>query len=195
MWSPCHRSSLSRLAVLFHNHPEAAFEYLEFRSVVEGAAAADACRRASEIDRQEIKRRFERLEAVSSKDSPAEEAEADAEFHLAIYEASHNLVMLHVMRGLSDLLRADASFDSKRLWEQRGIRATRLDEHRAIYNAIMAGDADRARAAAQLHVSQMVEAVREIRDMERRLEASLRRLGRDAFVAPLQKRVVSERGT
>lgn len=183
------------LVVLFRNHPEAAFEYLEFRNVVEGAATGDACRRASDVDRQEIKRNFDRLEAASKKDDPMEEAEADADFHLAIYEASHNLVMLHVMRSLSDLMRADVFFNRKRLWEQRGIRATLLDEHRAIYQAIMAGDPDRARAAAQFHVSHMVENLRGIRDAERRLEASLRRLGRDAFVVASPKREGSGRKT
>jgi GntR family transcriptional repressor for pyruvate dehydrogenase complex len=176
------------LVVLFRNHPEAAFEYLEFRNVVEGAATGDACRRASDVDRQEIKRCFERLETASKNDDPTEEAEADADFHLAIYEASHNLVMLHVMRSLSDLMRADVFFNRKRLWEHRGIRVSLLDEHRAIFDALMTGDADRARAAAQFHVSHMVETLREIKDAERRLEASLRRLGRDAFVVPNQKR-------
>ena len=35
------------------------------------------------------------------------EAQADADFHLSIYEACHNMTILHVMRGMSGLLRND----------------------------------------------------------------------------------------
>ena len=50
------------------------------------------------------------------KDDPAGEAEADAAFHLSIAEASHNLVLLQVMRGLFELHQTNISQSREALY-------------------------------------------------------------------------------
>jgi GntR family transcriptional repressor for pyruvate dehydrogenase complex len=170
------------LVELFQTHPEATFDYLEFRNVTEGSAAAFAALRATDIDRQEIRSSFERMAASHDKDDPTEEADADADFHLAIYEASHNVVMLHIMRSLSDMLRSGVFYNRSKLYLRKGVRDLLLNQHRAIHDAIMAGDADAARTAAETHITFTHNALREIRDAEARLEVSLRRIGRSDLV-------------
>jgi DNA-binding FadR family transcriptional regulator len=45
------------------------------------------------------------MKAAHRSDDPTGEADADASLHLLIYKAAHNVVFLHIMRVLSDMLR------------------------------------------------------------------------------------------
>lgn len=168
--------------------PEARLDCLELRSVVEAAAAGLAAERASQVDRDLITRKFEEMVTAHQDQNVDQIAKADADFHLAIYEASHNLMMLHFMRSLEGILRSNVYLNRKSLYEHRTKKDSQLHEHRAIYEAIMSGDAEGARDAARLHMTTAMETQRGIFDAERRLEASIRRLARNDLVAPRRAR-------
>ena len=176
------------LTQLLQSHPETTFDYLEFRAGVEGMAAYLAAQRATDVDRQMMKDCIERMQAAHGEEDSSTEADADTDLHLAIYEASHNVVLLHIMRGLAAMLRQDVFYNRPRLYSQPGVRELLLDQHRAICEAVMRGDADEARVAAECHINFTHKTMREIRDAEARLEVSLRRLGRSDLVAPAGKR-------
>ncbi|WP_109117810.1 FCD domain-containing protein [Azospirillum sp. TSO22-1] len=176
------------LTDLLRRHPEAAFDYLEFRNAVAGAAAYHAARRATEHDRRAIAACLERMVAAHEKEDPMEEAEADIDFHRATYEATHNVVMQTVMHGLSDLMRADVFFSRRKLYGYKGVRHLLLHQHLAIGEAILAGDAERARDAATQHIGYARGALEEIEKAEARLEVSLRRMGRGDLVAGPRRR-------
>ena len=73
---------------------------------MEGLAAERAARLGSDTDLAvDQTPSSKRMEAAHKKREPLEdEARIDAEFHLAIIEASHNVVMLHMMRTMYQLL-------------------------------------------------------------------------------------------
>lgn len=174
------------LALLIDNQ-DGTFHYLEFRQIIEGEAAAFAAVRASEPDRELIKQHFERMRVAHRKNDPEAHVQADAEFHVAIYEASHNLVIMHIMRSLETLLRSNVFLNRKSLYAFRG-RNRLLDEHEAIFNAIMNRDPEEARRAAQLHVDNTLKTLHELYDAEKRLQVSIRRLERnDLVVLPKTK--------
>ena len=180
------RSLRDPLVVLLQE-PEARMEYLEFRNIIEGAAAEYAARRASDIDRQAIGHHFERMRAARARDDSDEHAKADADFHLAIYEASHNIVLLHIMRSMETMLRSDVYLNRRNLYEHRGEKDSLFEQHQAIYEAIMARDPVAARAAAQHHMSHTLDTLREMREAEKRLEMSIRRLDRNNLIAAGKK--------
>ncbi|WP_029006700.1 FCD domain-containing protein [Azospirillum halopraeferens] len=180
---PVGAALLDPLAALLESHPQTTFDYLEFRRTVEGHAARLAALRATEIDRDALRAVFARMEASHRLDDPGDEADADCDLHLAIYEAAHNVVLLHVMRGLSTLLRRGVFYSRTRLYTRPGTRELLLAQHRAIYEAVMDRDADAAAEAAERHIAYTLDTVREIRDEEARVEASLRRIGRGDLVA------------
>ncbi|MFD2813807.1 FadR/GntR family transcriptional regulator [Paracoccus aerius] len=97
------------LIALLADHPEVEDDYLDFRDVVESHAAGLAAQRATELDRDRIAAALEAIEAAHAAATPADEAEADAALHQAIYEASHNLVLLQIMRALSGHLRSNVA--------------------------------------------------------------------------------------
>jgi GntR family transcriptional repressor for pyruvate dehydrogenase complex len=167
--------------------PEARIDVMELRSVIEAEAAALAAERGSELDRDLISQRFEAMITAHQRQDVAEIALTDAEFHFAIYEASHNVMMMHMMRSLETVLRSNVYLNRRNLYEHRVQKDSQLIEHQAIYEAILARDPAQAREAARLHMTTALKTQREIHDAERRLQASIRRLERHDLVAPKKK--------
>jgi GntR family transcriptional repressor for pyruvate dehydrogenase complex len=168
--------------------PEARIDVMELRAVLEAAAAGYAAERASEVDRDVIRTHFEAMLAAHERLDVEEIARTDAEFHLAIYEASHNLMMLHFARSLETILRSNVYLNRKNLYAHRNEPDAQLAEHRAIYDAIMARDPQRAEAAARQHMTTALKTQQSIHEAERRLEASIRRLARNDLVAAGRRR-------
>lgn len=161
---------------LLANHEEALFDYIAFRRDLEGLAAERAARLGSDTDLKVIDTVFARMETAHGKRNPADEARLDAEFHLAIIEASHNLVMLHMMRAMFDLLREGVFYNRQIMFRQRTTRAMLLDQHRAINSALQARDGPGARAAVERHLTYVEQALSDHLDSERNEEIARQRL-------------------
>ncbi|MFG5383779.1 FadR/GntR family transcriptional regulator [Yoonia sp. R2-816] len=140
------------LIKLFATHDEAVFDYLSFRRDMEGLAAERAARLASDTDLKVIDTIFQKMETAHQKRNPADEANLDADFHLSIIEASHNIIMLHMMRSMYELLREGVFYNRSIMFKQRTTRDTLLDQHRAINTALQARDPHAARAAIEAHL-------------------------------------------
>lgn len=172
------------LELMIQGNERAPFDYMEFRGVIESAAAALAAERATDLDRAAITAILSRMEAAHAELDPAEEAEADAELHLATYEAAHNVVILHVMRAFSEMLRRDVFYSRAQLYALPGVRGGLLAQHKAIGEAIVRGDAEAARAAAADHIAFTRKSLEEARQADARLAVCLLRMGRQELVVP-----------
>lgn len=155
------------LAQLFASHDEAVFDYVAFRRDLEGIAAERAAIRGSDTDLAVVATVFARMEAAHANPDPTDEARLDAEFHLAIIEASHNVVMLHLMRAMFDLLRAGVFYNRQAMFRQRTSRALLLDQHRAINDAVQARDPVAARAAVEAHLDHVAVTLADLRRAEK----------------------------
>lgn len=102
------------------------------------------------------------------------EARADAAFHLAIIEASHNLVLLHVMRGLFELLQNSISHNLDKLYTQPRVFEPLSAQHRELMEAVIASEPERARQAAQEHLAFVEDSLKAIDADEARKIRSLR---------------------
>ena len=140
------------LVGLFSSHEEALFDYLSFRKDMEGLAAERAARLGSETDLKIIAAIFEKMEKAHCRRSSKEEADLDADFHMAIIEASHNVVMLHMMRAMFEMLREGVFYNRQMMFGMKTTRAELLDQHRAINDAIQSREAPAARAAVEAHL-------------------------------------------
>lgn len=140
------------LLSLFASHSDAVFDYLSFRRDLEGLAAERAATQASQTDLQVIQTVLEKMEAAHTKRSGEEEARLDAQFHMSIIEASHNVVMLHMMRSMYELLREGVFYNRQIMFKQRTTRSLLLDQHRRINAALQERDGQGARAAVEAHL-------------------------------------------
>ncbi|MEG3640797.1 FCD domain-containing protein [Magnetococcus sp. PR-3] len=178
------------LVQLFSTTPRLAHDYVEFRQSLEGMAAYYAAIRATEADKTIMTARFEAMEKAHNFSDPTEEAEADADFHLSIAEASHNLVLLHIVRGLFSLLKRGVFFNRKRLYTRKGNRQRLLDQHRAMLESILEGDPEGAQAAAHTHLTFVQNNMREMGEEKMREELAERRL--KSMKAKLEKSIKGE---
>lgn len=137
---------------LFATHEDAVGDYIQFRRDMEALAAERAARYGSETDLRVVDAVFARMETAHAKRDPAEEAGLDAEFHMAIVEACHNVVMLHFMRSMFGLLREGVLYNRQIMFRQRMTRDMLLEQHRAINVALQARDAGAARDAVSGHL-------------------------------------------
>jgi GntR family transcriptional repressor for pyruvate dehydrogenase complex len=144
---------------LFAAHDQAVFDYIAFRRDLEGVAAARAAEAGTDTDLKVIDTIFRKMEAAHSKRDPSDEAELDAQFHLAIIEASHNVIMLHMMRSMFDLLKEGVFYNRQVMFKQRNTRDILLEHHRAINTAIQARDPAAAKAAVDVHLTFVQDAL------------------------------------
>ncbi|MDG1129115.1 GntR family transcriptional regulator [Rhodobacteraceae bacterium EhC02] len=163
------------LTRLFADHDEAVLDYIGFRRDMEGLAAERAARLASDTDLRVIQAIFDKMLAAHSKRDPADEALLDADFHLSIIEASHNVIMLHMMRSMYDLLRQGVFYNRQLMFRQRSIRDNLLEQHRAINEAIQARDPAASRRAVEDHLNFVENALIEQKKSERHEEIARQR--------------------
>ncbi|MCT4559138.1 MAG: FCD domain-containing protein [Pelagimonas sp.] len=167
------------LITLFSRHDEAVFDYLSFRRDMEGLAAYRAALYGTETDLRVIDELFQKMVAVHGKRNPTEESQLDADFHLAIIEASHNVIMLHMMRSMYQLLREGVFYNRQIMFKQRTTRDSLLDQHRAINDALQARDAEAAQAAVERHLTYVEEALFRDRKLNRNEGIAQQRLKRE----------------
>jgi len=126
---------------------ETEVELYEVRRILEAAAAALA---AGRIDAQEKVDLGQSLERMRAAQSVEELVEADVAFHALIAKAAGNTVLTSLLASLSTRTMRI------RLWHGRAaddaLEETR-EEHRRIYEALIAGDPELARATATAHIA------------------------------------------
>jgi GntR family transcriptional repressor for pyruvate dehydrogenase complex len=171
------------LANLYRDNESAAADYFEFRQCVEAQAARAAALRATEVDKEAIRACLAEMRKAHKIEDPTQEAQADVNLHILVYEAGHNMVLLHVMRALSELLRNNIFFNREQLYRRAGVREKLLTQHVSIGEAVLAGKPEQAETAAAEHIRFVFGTVEEIQRDDKRLKCSLLRVGRNDFLA------------
>jgi DNA-binding FadR family transcriptional regulator len=148
---------LANVSVLAH--------YVECRRILETEAAALAAKRASSDELSQMADAFARMSDLAAASQAKPEANrhfhaADIAFHGAIYKASGNQVLPHVVEPIQ---RAMATLRPQlALHPEHRLRKT-LPEHKAILAAIADHDPDRARIAMSTHLATVEDYLREYR--------------------------------
>ena len=163
------------LVRLFSTHEEALFDAISFRRDMEGLAAERAARLGSDTDLAVIQTALEKLDAAGPKEAPA----CDADFHLAILDASHNVMLLHMMRSMFELLSAGVFYNREAVFARDSTRDALMHQHRHINAAIQARDPGAARAAVEAHLDYAMAAIRDLRKAEANEAIARQRLRHD----------------
>ncbi|WP_105187851.1 pyruvate dehydrogenase complex transcriptional repressor PdhR [Pseudoalteromonas sp. T1lg48] len=158
---------------LISKHPESQFDLLEFRHALEGIAAYYAALRGTQNDFDKVKESFEKIAQAS--DDLAAKAKAINAFHFCIAEASHNVVLLHLVRGMQALLEQNVLQNLQVLMKKTEV-SQQLAEHRQVLmDAVIEGRPEQARLASNAHLAFIEEALLEATKEHSRIERSLRR--------------------
>lgn len=130
-----------------------AFEVTEARLLVESETAALAAHNISPEGVAKLQELVEIMRTGTSEEGDI----ADEQFHLTIAEASNNAAMVHTIQTLWRM--REEIPDVKATYQTVCVHDadTRTEEHRAVFQAIKAGDAAGARAAMREHFHRLLE--------------------------------------
>ncbi|KAA3518432.1 FCD domain-containing protein [Agrobacterium vitis] len=147
-------------------------DVMEIRKSLDTDAAYYAALRATDLDKERMKVAFAAMSAAEG-GNPQSQARADAAFHMAIAEASHNVILRQIVAGLSELLQHSIAQSLMQFYRQPDLAPALERQHGLILDAILAGQPDEARKAAADHLAFVEENLRVIEDNRaRELRAS-----------------------
>ena len=144
---------------LIATHKKAAADYMEYRREIEAVAAEYAARRATADDRAMLGEIMRRMEAAHRGGNFEEEAAIDVEFHSAVGECAHNIILLHTLRSCYRLLSDGVFHNRLRVYHLPGAREQLLEQHQAIHKAVTEGDPEGARKTAMMHIDFVAQAM------------------------------------
>lgn len=161
------------LKMLVADDPDYHNDILEARHAIEGSTAWYAALRATPADKERLQSCFD---AIQQQESVSAEManQADVRFHLAIAEASHNVVLLQTMRGFFDLLQSSVAHSRERMYTVPTIFSRLTEQHEELLDAILASDPDRARKAAQHHLGFVLTTMKTLHEDQARQQRSTR---------------------
>ncbi|WP_108649267.1 GntR family transcriptional regulator [Dongshaea marina] len=160
---------------LLATHPDSQTDLLEFRHALEGIAAFYAASRATNTDVERIRRIQKRItQALDEKDVEAE-AHGATELYVAIAEASHNLVLLHLISAIRPLLHSNILSNIEILNRRAGIIAEVRIQRAKLIEAILSGTPQQARQICDDYLAFIKESLRELQFEEQRAQRSQRR--------------------
>lgn len=156
-------------------YPRTLYDLLEVRSLLESEAARLAALRGTTADFTMIGHRYREASHEGDVD-PSVHARLDHAFHLSICEASHNPVLVHMLRSLTDLLLSSVYASVNNLYHREPYKRQIDRQHHRLYNAVVGKLPEQARKAAAEHVKIVGESLQELEQEEHRLVRATLRL-------------------
>lgn len=166
---------------LVANRPETQFDLLEFRHALEGMSAYYAALRGQQEDYDALQDALDQLSAGdnnanASGEGKEAEAKALAEFYLTMAKASHNMVLLHVMRTMKSMLIENIKRNLEMLRDGADVEQEIRQQRKAIVNAIVSGDPLAARNASNEHLAFVEKTLLDINKRDVKVQRALRRI-------------------
>lgn len=140
------------LIKLYSRHPSAIYDNLEYRREQEIFAARLASTRSTQVDRKIIQEILNAMVIAHEKDDHQQGAKLDLDFHNAIVNASHNRILIHMMRSLYELTRSGVFFNRYEILNIDEVSEFLLRQHQAIGEAVCNGKTEEAAKAAKDHM-------------------------------------------
>jgi GntR family transcriptional repressor for pyruvate dehydrogenase complex len=135
------------ISFLIKTDTQKIFDLIEVRKAMEAWSAFHAAQRATQEDIKQLESTIEEMKAAYEKGRSWEKEDAD--FHLAIAQATHNTIQTHVMSTIYDLLRESVA----RVFTDRAKVKKLLQQHYRIFTAIKNHSAEKARDRTLDHLN------------------------------------------
>lgn len=173
LWSD---QAISPLVPLMRDDPQYRYDVLEARQILETGTAWLAAQRATDKDRDRIRSCFDEMLNHQNIHDADNAARADTQFHLAIAEASHNIVVVQAMRSLFEMVLNTVAQNRREMFVHKDpkVLARLTQQHHDLMQAIVCGEPEQAKALIGEHLAFVHEKLLEA-DAD---DARLQRLGR-----------------
>jgi GntR family transcriptional repressor for pyruvate dehydrogenase complex len=148
------------LSILLKADTQKIFDLIEVRKAMEAWGAFHAAQKVSEKD---IKRLEEIIgEMKVALDEGKSWEKQDADFHLAIAQATHNTIQTHMMSTINDLLRESVA----KVFKDHEKAKKLFHQHHRIFSAIKNRSPEKARERILEHLNYVESQVKAWRDQE-----------------------------
>lgn len=141
---------INPLTVSLLANRESILQLLELRRIIEVEAAALAAERARPEDLQRMEEALDSMEREVRADKVAHEW--DFQFHMALVESTGNPLLVKVIQNVADLLTRVLEQTRTHTRSIPGQPLEVVEEHRRIFQAIKAGEGERARRYMREHL-------------------------------------------
>ena len=148
------------LTVLLKTDTQKIVDLIEVRKAMEAWGATQAAQRVTEEDMKRLEEIIGEMKAALDKGKSWEKQDAD--FHLAVAQATHNTIQAHMMFTIYDLLRESVA----RVFRDQGKAKKLFQQHYRIFNAIKSRSPDKAREKILEHLNYVESEVKALRDQE-----------------------------
>ena len=132
------------LVELLSDHPESQFDLLETRHALEGIAAYYAALRSTDEDRVRIRELHQAIERAQQSGDLDAESSAVVQYQIAVTEAAHNVVLLHLLRCMEPMLAQNVRQNFELLYARRDMLPLVSNHRTRVFEAIMAGEPEQA---------------------------------------------------
>lgn len=164
------------LMALIASNPESQFDLLEFRHALEGMAAYYAALRGEVDDFEALNNALSKTELAYKNGSISEQAEALVEFYLCMAKGSQNMVLLHIMGNLLDVLQENILSNLQLLTRRPEAYEQIHQQRKQIVAAIVAGNPATARQESNQHLAYIEKTLLEINQDDLKTQRALRRI-------------------
>lgn len=142
------------ISFLIKTDTQKIFDLIEVRKAMEAWSAFHAAQRATQEDIKQLESTIEEMKAAYEKGRSWEKEDAD--FHLAIAQATHNTIQTHIMSTIYDLLRESVV----RVFTDRVKVKKLLQQHYRIFTAIKNHSPEKARERTLEHLDHVESEVK-----------------------------------
>lgn len=170
------QEAVGPLARLIDSDPHYRYDVLETRHALETSTAWLAAQRATAQDKDRIQRCFDVMIHHQQSGHAELAARADAQFHLAIAEASHNLVLVQVMQSLFTVVLSTVERNRHDMFRLSAPQTMKVltEQHHSLMQAILEGDPQRARECIGDHLEHVRTTIQRMDEDRARRERSNR---------------------
>jgi GntR family transcriptional repressor for pyruvate dehydrogenase complex len=148
------------LSLLIKTDTQKIFDLIEVRKAMEAWSAFHAAQRATEEDIERLQFIIKEMKSAFEKGLSWEKE--DANFHLAIAQATHNTIQTHIMSTIYDLLRESVA----KVFTDRAKVKKLLYQHHRIFSAIKNHSPENARDRTLEHLDYVDSEVKAFRNHE-----------------------------
>jgi GntR family transcriptional repressor for pyruvate dehydrogenase complex len=148
------------LSTMIEENPAMLHALVEVRMGLETWSAYLAAKRATPVEVERMRELLSTMKAQATRGGW--DAEVDSQFHYAITAATHNTLQMHVLNTIHSLFHKTIQVALTEFYRKEGMVELLLEQHRAIYQAIAAGQPEQARQAMQDHLSLVEDKMSEL---------------------------------
>ena len=135
---------------LFRSNDRAITDYVEFRKDVDLIAARHAAERATDADKEILRRIHDALCQAFERNDSDKIIKCDTEFHIAVVAAAHNIVLLHTLRSILEQM-VPIFYQRLPREPEKAMVSDIVAQHGDILQAIIDSDPEAAQKAVETH--------------------------------------------